>query len=126
MEQIQAAAALLEQGLLTAAEFGALKRQAIAAGSTLAADRGAERAQLPVGQVTPPVGARVEVEFVGGARYGGAVVARGCGPGRACFRVAFVCDGTAEHVRPGAHRYRVLQPPRPEGKIHRVDPKFAS
>ena len=125
MEQIKEAAVLLERGLLTAAEFGALKRQAIAAG-TIAADRGAERAQLPVGQVTPPVGARVEVEFVGGARYEGAVVARGCGPGRACFRVAFECDGTAEHVRPGAHRYRVLQPSRPEGKIHRVDPKFAS
>ena len=43
-------------------------------------------------------------------RYEGTVVARGCGPGRACFRVTFECDGTAEHVRPGAHRYRVLQP----------------
>ena len=33
MEQIQAAAALLREGLLTAAEFGTLKRQAIAAGA---------------------------------------------------------------------------------------------
>ena len=84
-EQIKELAALLQQGLLTAAEFGALKRQAIA--TAIAGGVGAGARSTPANRVKlePPAPAAAADR---GARGGGQRVAARAVPEPTCVRSA--------------------------------------
>ena len=89
-EQIEKLAALLQQGLLTAAEFGALKRQAIATaiagGVGAGSDPGARSTPANRVKLEPPTQPAAAADR--GARGGGQRVAARVVPEPTCVRSA--------------------------------------
>ena len=107
MEQIKEAAALLREGLLTAAEFEVVKRQAIAT-----APCGITPVKLePVAPPAPAAAAAADAADHGASNGGGRCVAARSGPEPTCVRSAKRRAVGAAGVGAAAPGLQLLDPP---------------